>query len=187
MKLRRRLSNAGRHRRNALAPVELVLSLPIWLLLVSAMVIVGNLGAWKIRGHLAVREAAARSQWPRTRMGESNPTEWSRPSAGMQVLPRSEISNSDFLAGHTAVRGPQLTSPASTTALGVDSAIMQTTSSAIVGEAFLNEPPPLWPRSGVRSRYFREFPILDGNCGQWSTRQSGESRAPRLWNPFLVE
>ncbi len=169
-----------RHARSGLAPVELVLSLPVWMLLASAMVIVGNLGAWKIRGHLAVREAAVRQQWPRTRAGDANPGEWSRPSAAMQSTSASAIDQSDPLQAHAVIRGPQLVVPAAV-AIGVDGMVMSPDSVLAAGEAFLNEPPPLWPRSGIRSRFSRQFPVLNGNCGQWQPGPAGALRAPQVW------
>ena len=171
-----------RGRRNGLAPVELVLAIPIWMLLASAMVIVGNLGTWKIRGHLAVREGAARGLWPRTRMGDAQPGEWRRNSAGLRGLSASPIDLSDPLQLHVVVRGPQFVVPGGSLPLTVDSTLMESRSRAVAGEAFLNEPAPLWPRSGVRMRYAREYPILDGNCGIWAAGENGDLRAPRLWS-----
>ena len=171
----------GRNRRHGLAPVELVLALPVWMLLASAMVIVGNLGAWKIRGHLAVRESAARSQWPRTRAGEANSAEWSRSSSLMQVRPTSNPGTSDPLIGHSVIRGPQINAPGTGAAISVDGDVMKTRSDAVAGEAFLNEPPAVWPRSGARNRFAREFPILNGNAGQWSPSALGNLRCKRVW------
>jgi hypothetical protein len=170
-----------------LAPVELVLALPVWMLLASAMVIVGNLGAWKIRGHAAVREAAMRSQWPRTRTADVAPREWNRPSAGLQLIAGSPVSSADPLRDHAVIRGPQLSSPGSVVPIGVDAMVMEPRSQALAGEAFLNEPPPLWPRSRVRMRYHREFPIVDANCGAWLSGQSGQLRSSTIWNLPLVE
>jgi len=169
------------HPRRGLAPVELVLALPVWMLLASAMVIVANLGAWKVRGHLAAREAAARSVWPRTRAGETNVPEWSRPSAIMQVWPASSPAVTDPLGGHSVVRGPQIGEPGTEMTLAVDGSVMAPQSGAVAGEAFLNEPPAIWGRSGVRNRFAREYPLLDGNFGQWDASTSGGLRAPRVW------
>jgi hypothetical protein len=173
---------AAGHRRRGLAPVELVLALPVWLLLASAMVIVGNLGTWKIRGHLAVREAAVRSQWPRTRAGEANSSEWSRSSAIMQVRPTSNPGATDPLSGHTVIRGPQISDPRTNVAISVNGDVMRTQSDAVASEAFLNEPPAVWPRSGVRNRFAREFPVLSGDFGQWGPANAGELRSPRVWS-----
>ena len=181
MKISRR-RQIGRTRRRGLAPVELVLALPIWMLLASAMVIVGNLGAWKVRGHLAAREAAARGQWPRTRNAEANSAEWRRPSAIMQARPTWSAGPDDPLAGHSVIRGPQIDSPATAVTVDVSSQAMETRSEASAGEAFLNEPPAVWPRSGARNRFAREFPILNGNAGQWIPSVSETLRSQRVWN-----
>ncbi|WP_145031256.1 hypothetical protein [Caulifigura coniformis] len=170
-----------------MAPVELVLALPIWMLLAAAMVIVGNLGAWKVRGHLAVREAAVRALWPRTTSGTSNPLEWRRSSALMQSRPTGPPGSNDLLAGHEVVRGPQIQAPGSAIVVGVDARAMESVSRAIAGEAFLNEPPALWPRSGVRNRFAREFAILDGNAGQWTFPVEGPLRCGVVWDLPVLE
>jgi hypothetical protein len=171
--------------RRGLAPVELVVSLPIWMLLASAMVIVGNLGAWKLRGHLAARESAARGLWPRNRAGEENPREWSRPSAGMRLQSAIGPQSTDPLMGHTAIRGPRLTDLSTPLALEVNATAMESLSTALSGEAWLNEPPPLWPRAGVRMMFYRDYPIIDGACGQWTDGHAdrfGDRRSSALWN-----
>jgi hypothetical protein len=177
----------GGNRRRGLAPVELVLALPVWMLLASAMVIVGNLGAWKIRGHLAVREAAVRSQWPRTRGTEANSTEWNRRSSIMRVRPASNPGTTDPLSGHTVIRGPQIVAPGFSAVISVDGEVMKTQSEAVAGEAFLNEPPAVWSKSGVRNRFVRESPILNGNTGQWSPSASGTLRCQSLWDLPVLE
>jgi len=170
-----------------LAPVELVLALPVWMLLAGAMVLVGHLGTWKVRGHLAVRESAMRGQWPKTTAGSQNPAEWRRSSAVMQVRATSAAGSTDPVAGHDVVRGPQIRVPGSAIAVSVHSETMESESRAIAGEAFLNEPPALWPRSGVRNRFAREFAILDGNAGQWSPRSGGELRCGVVWELPVLE
>jgi hypothetical protein len=176
-----------RNRRRGLAPVELVLALPVWMLLASAMVIVGNLGAWKIRGHLAAREAAVRGQWPRTRGTDANSAEWRRPSAMMQVRPTSSPAVDDPLAGHAVIRGPQIDSLASGVGVAVNPQAMETRPEAAMGEAFLNEPPAVWRRSGVRNRFAREFAILNGNAGQWIPSASERLRCQRVWALPVLE
>jgi hypothetical protein len=177
----------GQNRRRGLAPVELVLALPVWMLLASAMVIVGNLGAWKIRGHVAVREAAVRSQWPRTRGTEANSTEWNRRSSIMHVRPASNPGTTDPLSGHPVIRGPQIGAPGFSAVISVDGEVMKTQSEAVAGEAFLNEPPAVWSKSGIRSRFAREFPVLNGNTGQWSPSASGTLRCQSLWDLPVLE
>jgi hypothetical protein len=172
----------GRSERHGLAPVELVLALPVWMLIASAMVIVGHLGAWKIRGHVAVREAASRAQWPRTREADGNSAEWTRPSSIMQSRPAATVEVSDPLTAHPVIRGPQLAVPGTGVGMRVDGSVMKPQSEAIAGEAFLNEPPPVWAKSGVRIGFGREFPVLDGNTGQWAPSGMGGLRSTRIWS-----
>jgi hypothetical protein len=177
----------GRKRRRGLAPVELVLALPVWMLLASTMLLVGHLGVWKVRGHLAVREAAARSLWPRTRTADANSREWARPSSVMQVRPTLSPGTADPLSEHAVIRGPRIGVAGTGLEIAVDDGVMKTSSDAVAGEAFLNEPPPVWRKSGFRSRYAREYPILGGNAGQWAPAASGSLRCQRLWQLPVVQ
>ncbi|OAI57896.1 hypothetical protein AYO47_01555 [Planctomyces sp. SCGC AG-212-M04] len=157
------------------------------MLLASAMLIVGNLGAWKIRGHLAVREAAARAQWPRTRMADANSREWARSSSIMQARPAISPDTADPVSEHTVIRGPQISVPGTAVEIPVDGEVMKTQSDAVAGEAFLNEPVAVWRRSGIRNRFAREFPVLNGNAGQWVPSASGNLRCQRVWQLPVVQ
>jgi hypothetical protein len=169
--------------RSGLAPVELILALPVWMLLASSILLIGNLGAWRIRGHLAAREAAVRSRWPGTRAMEASlPAEWDRRSARATSASTPGGMAVDPLASHTVVRGPRFGLPGAAITLAVDETVMPTGSSALTGSASLDEPPPVWPASGVRMRIERTFPILSGECGQWHIGQQTDLRTIRLWS-----
>jgi hypothetical protein len=99
----------------------------------------------------------------------------------MQVRPTSSPGVDDPLAGHSVIRGPQVNSLVTGVVVDVNPQAMETRSEASAGEAFLNEPPAVWPRSGVRNRFAREFPILNGNAGQWVPSASEALRCQRAW------
>lgn len=51
-------------RARGLAPVELVMWLPIFVLLAALMVNLGTMQAWRMRGEVAARNAAMGARWP---------------------------------------------------------------------------------------------------------------------------
>ena len=57
--------------RRGLAPLELVLWLPVLLFVAALMVNLGTMTAWRMRGEIVSRDAAWRARWPRT--GENEP------------------------------------------------------------------------------------------------------------------
>ena len=74
--------SGGRSRglaRRGLAPLELVLSLPIMLLIMALMVNFGTLACWKVRGLSMARLAVWGSRWPRSGDSTPRPAYWPAP------------------------------------------------------------------------------------------------------------
>jgi hypothetical protein len=63
-------------RRRGLAPLELVLSLPILLFVMALMINYGTVSSWKVRGWLAARHAVWQSRWPRNLGNFPRPEYW---------------------------------------------------------------------------------------------------------------
>jgi hypothetical protein len=61
--------------RRGLAPLELVLWLPILLFVAALMVNLGTMTAWRMRGEIVAHDAAWRVRWPRTGEDEPRPIE----------------------------------------------------------------------------------------------------------------
>ena len=78
------LANSATHRPNAqlqsrrsgLAPLELVIALPILLGVCALMIIFGTVATWRVRGEIVSRDAVWRARWPRTGERESPPANW---------------------------------------------------------------------------------------------------------------
>jgi hypothetical protein len=190
--VRRLPPSSGIRARAGLAPVELVLALPIWLMIAALMLLVGTTAAWKIRGRIVAREAAFRALWPRTRASDPVPDEWFPPSATMSVSPTfPAISSDDPLSSHPVIRGPRLVDPRTRRELAVDGSVMEPNSDAISGSAGLNHPAEVWRRLGFHYRVDLAFPILDGDAGQWdpTAEANGDSRRSlRIWEvPMAAE
>jgi hypothetical protein len=96
--------------RRALAPVELVLWLPVLLMVMALIVNYANMTSWRVRGEIVARDAVWRSRWPRSGSVEPRPPTTVWPSdAGMGV--RSDAAmwalNHPNIH-HPVVRGPVL-------------------------------------------------------------------------------
>ena len=109
MIIRRRQRPQPASRRNGLAPLELVLSAPVMMLLLALMIITGTAGSWKLRTQANSRQAAYRAIWPRTGEGDPDPDNWWPGSATMnfQELNSSPLPGDPF-AQHIVVRGPSI-------------------------------------------------------------------------------
>jgi len=79
--------------RRGLAPLELVLALPILLLVMALMVNLGTMAVWRIRGEVVARDAAWRTRWPRTGDNEPRPPRRVWPNnATMRVADANHVS-----------------------------------------------------------------------------------------------
>lgn len=109
--MRRHQPSIRSTKRRGLAPLEMVLSLPLMLFIMALMVIFGAAGAWKIRALVNSRHAVWRTITPRTGGNDAHPAGWptnaqlSRADANPNPFP------SDPFAVHQVVRGPTLFEP----------------------------------------------------------------------------
>lgn len=78
--MRKRFPKQVQNRRAGLAPLELVLYLPIMLFVMALMVNFGNIAAWKVRAQGNTRYAATRTLDDRTGHNEANPNTWPTPA-----------------------------------------------------------------------------------------------------------
>src|SRR6185369_803174 len=99
--------------RRGLAPLELVLALPILLFVMALMVDFGNLACWKVRGSTVARQSVWRQRWPRRGNTDPQPIGWPSP-ATMDVAGASpELLPNDPFSQFPVVRGPTLNDPQS--------------------------------------------------------------------------
>lgn len=151
------LARTKRQRRAGLAPLELVLSLPIMLFVMALIIDFGNMAPWKTRAANVAREAAWREHWPH--QGGNNPLPASWPanstepptaqkpykdaSLGRRGAQPSVLSVDPF-ASHTVVRGPtaitQLGQP-----VYVDDTKVDFTSGLVEGTSHIELRLPLLP------------------------------------------
>lgn len=96
----------SRRRRHGLAPLELVVALPILLFVCALMVNFGTLAAWRVRGEIVARDAVWRARWPRTGERESPSATWPAGArSGIVGGPQlGELDHPDLQ--HAVTRGP---------------------------------------------------------------------------------
>lgn len=145
----------ARLRRGGLAPLELVLWLPVLLMVMALMVNIGTSGAWRVRGEIVARDAIWRTRWDRTGANEPRPIArvWPanatinvRGAAGIQQL-------DDPAVNEPVVRGPQLDN------FGVRP-IFDPKQGAVVGTASIERRFPLLPKLGAFRSGEIQHPLL---------------------------
>jgi len=100
----------SRRRRRGLAPLELVLWLPVLLMVMALIVNYANMTSWRLRGEVVARDAVWRSRWPRAGRVEPRPPSRVWPAdAGMGLRGDDPMWMLDQPhIDHPVVRGPVL-------------------------------------------------------------------------------
>lgn len=169
--------------RSGLAPLELILCLPMLLMMMAMIIIAGTAGVWKVRTAVNSHEAALRTVWPRDsrelvpahwRMGVMSVDDPSRPSPPHFF--------DDPLLDHVVVRGPYVMQ------LRVDADLFDMTRGVHSGFAEINRPFPLWPQLPYRNHYMRDTPVLTGPAWQHDTFgiEHSDRRIPILYPDFSI-
>ena len=168
----KRSSRRTPHPRAGLAPLELVLNLPIMLFVMALIIIFGTAGAWKIRTLTNARQAAWRDFWPRSGANDPHPRGWPA-SATMQATDGSPaVMPDDPFADFPVVRGPMLVDPGSGLSLPVKEQTLDMTEGLRHGEAHIRRPFPLLAKMPPREINFtHEHVVLDGS--RWQFHRMG--------------
>jgi hypothetical protein len=174
--------------RRGLAPLELVLSLPLLMMMFALIVIMGSAGAWKVRADANSRQAILRAVYPRTTDSDPHPLNWWPASASMTYHDGgSSFLAADPYAAHTAIRGPWVTSPESGTALRVLTDTMDMTLGMRSGQADINHDPPMWGRLGVRNDFTRENIMFAGQTWQYGNLGIPSNSSRRILHQYDYE
>jgi hypothetical protein len=169
-------SGKPRQGRRGLAPLELVLAIPLVLFVVALSVIMGTVSCWKVRAHGVARDAIFGRRfhryWHRGEPADPQPPEWRVANAahGDQGGPAlNELDNPVF--ENPLLRGPL-------PGISVNSEMLDPTNHARVGSAQLTRAPPALRRLGNYSLDVREL-LLDGKWQYWQLGYAG-NRSRRL-------
>jgi hypothetical protein len=155
-----------------LAPLELVMALPMLLMILGLMVIYGNAASWKIRAETVSRDAAWRMRWPRQDGFQPPPTQWPS-TAAMSVHAGNSIAVLDDPAlRHPVVRGPL---PAG---VDVNERLLNFSRGVSVGFARIRRDPPMLASLG-QYRLEVQNPLLNDRF-QYSQMGLGGNRRRRV-------
>lgn len=153
--------------RSGLAPLELVLVLPLMMMVAGLMLFVANAAVWKLRSHGAAREAAFQQFHPRTGEVTVPPPDWVRPEVATTVLAGPPVWGTDPFEMHALFRGP------SWRTLPIDTTRLEGSTGLWIGRAQSNIKSELWPQMKVYYRYQRDVTILGSQ--QWQYQAMGIS------------
>jgi hypothetical protein len=172
----RRTSIDSRGRRSGLAPLELVLSIPLLMMILCLIIIAGTAAVWKVRTAVNSREAAFRTVG--RDIDRLVPGHWPG-SMAIDRVRQVDLVFDPFL-GHQVVRGPVVGQ------LVVDVELLNMISGTHVGSAEIDRDLPVWRRLPYRNHYVRDTPIFSGPT--WQHRSMGigndDSRVRRLYPNF---
>ncbi len=171
-------------RRSGLAPLELVLVLPILLFVMALMVNVGTGGAWKLRTQIYSRQSTWRALEQRLGQNDPHPGNW--PSDATLNFSQSTPSPVPFdpFAGQTVVRGPMLTDPIQGESLPVKTGYLNMVPNLVKGTARISRPYPLLPGLPGKLAFRRDHVIFDGTRFQFSTMNLYSNTARRVVNLY---
>jgi hypothetical protein len=91
--------------RKGLAPLELVLAMPMLMAVMALMIVFGHAAYWKVRGLTVTRNAAWSNRWPRTGFDEPTPRPWTPGQYARRGANNLEALDDPVLQ-HPVVRGP---------------------------------------------------------------------------------
>jgi hypothetical protein len=156
--------------RSGLAPVELVLSIPLLLMVMALSVIVGNAACWKIRAAVVARNEIWSTRQPRSDTpADPWPAGWPQ-SAKMNHSGSRPLSDLNL----PAFQNPLVHGPLPN--VTVNSQLFDPTLSVHVGSDYIERTPAMLPRLGDYS-FNVEHPLIDGTWAYWQTGQySNETR-----------
>ncbi len=142
--------------RAGLAPLELVLVLPLLAMVAALLLFVAHAGVWKQRAHVASREAVWQTAWPQTDSVLA-PPDWRRSDVSMLTEDGPPVWNVDPFEDHPLFRGPQT---ATDVPLDVNPVLFDGTSGLMSGQSRSQIRSSLWPRLRVTYRFQRDQPLF---------------------------
>lgn len=155
-----------RNHRHGLAPLELVLWLPLLMLLAALIVNYGTMAAWRLRGETVSRDAVWRVRWPRTGSNAPRPDDkvWPADARMTAVVDAPLTAIDDPAIEHPVVRGPLPNGFEVLPALDPDHR------GALLGIGEIDRTYPMLPKLGQYHSGEIENSLLDE---KWSVAQMG--------------
>ncbi len=175
------------HPRAGLAPLELVLSLPVLLFIMGLMIVMGTAGSWKVRTLANSRQSVLRTLWPRTGSSDPHPIGWPE-SATLDLddgLP--PLMANDPYVDFTVVRGPLLVDPETGKSIPVREELFEMKDGLRKGLARIQRDFPVMakmPPHGIDM--YREHLVLD-NCWQYEQMNIPSNQTRRILFLYPVD
>ena len=172
---------ARRRCRRGLAPLEMVLAIPILMFVVGLSVVFGVVACWKVRSQTVARDAVWSSRWPRWQTGVPRPLEWTPPASysWRQGGPLPALDHQAYQ--HPIIQGPLPNN------LAVNTQLFDPTLGLRIGDAETTRSPPALGRLGDYSLDI-DLPVVDG---KWQYGQQGigsnENRRVPVIYPNLLD
>ncbi len=170
------LARSARGDRRGLAPLELVLALPLLLMIMALAVYVGNMASWKLRALNVARDSAWNARWPR-----SGTTPW--PMGWPQTASRNVAAAGNLQVLYDAgldqpvVRGPMLGQTQ------VYRNLLDPTQGLVQGTSSIQRPAPMLPKLGNFSFNLNDQIIDNGfQYQQLGMVSNVQRREPIIYN-----
>ncbi len=190
MKINRPISSSNRSRsRSGLAPLELVLNLPLMMFVVGLMIVFTFGAVWKVKTVVNARESQWRVMRPRNGNTNDAPRGWRATEKLGTKNDGPPVFAFDPIMDQTVARGPMLveTESGNTIPIPVNDRVFDFQSGLRHGYAHFKEPLPMFTKvrpEGVD--LLREHPVIDNRWQYWSIGlgSNNQRRIPLL---FLTE
>ncbi|VAX38329.1 hypothetical protein MNBD_PLANCTO02-2468 [hydrothermal vent metagenome] len=161
--------------RAGLAPLELVLALPLLLFVMALMIIFGTAAAWKVRTHATAREVVWRTLPPRNGYNNPRPSGWPDSATISQGSSFPSLFPNDPFSNHEVVRGPLVTDPETGFSVPVKRDIIDITKGIKKGHAKIKRDFPLFRGMPPHQYEFRRDHVLTGGS-RWQYSSMGFRR-----------
>ncbi|MEO2034154.1 MAG: hypothetical protein ABGZ35_18930, partial [Planctomycetaceae bacterium] len=176
------------HPRSGLAPMELVLYLPIMLFVMALMMLIGTAGAWKVRTHVNARQAVWRSLELRTGQDDPHPGNWPTSATMLTEDGRPPLFDQDPFIQHPVVRGPLLVDQTTGNFLPIRDSTLDMTEGLLSGRARSRRVfPILQPLPPHEFDFSRSHAVFDGSRWQFFTMGMGSNLTRRVLFAYSVD
>jgi hypothetical protein len=183
------MKQRGATRRLGLAPLELVLVLPLLLFVMALMMNLGTGGAWKLRTQTNSRHAAWRALEHRSGANDPHPGNWPDDATlDVAAASPSPVPFDPFL-GQAVVRGPVVTDPVTGEFLPVRAGYLDFLPGLLKGTAEISRPYPLLRSLPGTLAFARDHVVFDGTRFQFSSMDLPSNTERRVLGlyPLLLE
>ena len=126
--------------RNGLAPMEMVLVLPLLMILMATLMVFGYAAMWKLRTESASRDVAWTSRFEQFANRNARPVEWPE-QAGMQINFGNELS---AFSNFEVLRDPLIAGPLVN--INVNQRVLEYTRGNLTGVAEIQKDPPVFAK-----------------------------------------